>query len=531
MRRQTLGRLVPLVLATFLLAACTSGGSNGTSTDGAPAPGGDATGATAGTTKGGTLTVGLGGYPTSFNPNQAKTAPANSVYRAILQPLVYADSQDSGKLTPALATEWTLDGTAWVFTLRDGVKWSDGSDFTADDVVATIDLMQHGEPASQYLSRISFVTGVTAVDPHTVRFETNGQSATLPAALSDVYVYQKAQIDAGGNDAINSGPIGTGPFKLDSKQDGVEVTVVRNDLYWGDAPALDKVIFKAIADDSTRTAALQAGEIDVAFNVPPDTAKALDGQGGIAIQWTPIGQGMVLSLVTGSPDIAEPLKSAEVRQALNYAVDTQAIVDSALLGYGAPLQGQVLGSDGVGYDPDIPAFGYDPDKAKQMLADAGYPDGFSMTIYTATGRYVKQQEIPQLIAGYLQQVGIQADVKTLEWSDLNAGVSKGAYGATYSGWNYYPTMDGDAPFQLYTCNAGRLMLCDQQFDDLLTQERSEFDPDKRVALLQQMSQILHDQAPAIFLFQSPDVFGVRSNVHGFTPTADDMIHVETISVD
>jgi len=518
MRSRTIGGLVPLILAAALLTSCASSGDTSSpgASDGEPV-------------SGGTLVVGLGGYPTSFNPNQAKTAPANSVYRSILEPLVYADVENAGALEPMLATSWELDGTAWVLTLRDDVTWSDGTPFTADDVVATIDLMQHGEPASQYLSRISFVTGVTAVDEHTVRFDTDGQSATLPTALSDVYMYQAAQIAEGGNDAINAGPIGTGPFKIDSVSEGVEVTVVRNENYWGQAPLLDEVVFKAIPDDSTRAAALQSGEIDIAYNVPPDTAVALDGANGISIQWVPTGQAMVLSIFTESDDLPEPLKDPRVRQALNYAVDKQAIVDQALLGYGATLDGQILGSDGVGYDPSIEAYPYDPDRAKQLLADAGYPDGFSMVINTATGRYVKQQEIPQLIAGYLQKVGIDAEVRTLEWSDLNAGHSKGTFGVTYAGWNYYPSMDADAPLQLYTCTA-RKMFCDQQFDDLLVQERSEFDPDKRTAILQEMGRILHDQAASVFMFQSPDIFGVRSNVHGFVPTADDMVHVESIWV-
>jgi peptide/nickel transport system substrate-binding protein len=235
MRRRLLTGLV--IMATAVAAAACSGdaGSAGT----APAAG--------------TLTVGLGGYPASFNPNQAKTAPANSVYRAIFEALTTADPQKAGELTPTLATSWELlDQKTWQFKLRDNVKWSDGTPFTAADVVATFDLMRNGEPASQYLSRISFISEVVAVDDFTVNFVTNGQSATLPFAISDVYMYPAKLIESGGNAAVNAGPIGTGQFKLESKQEGVEVRLIRNENYWGTPAKLDRVVFKAIADDSTR---------------------------------------------------------------------------------------------------------------------------------------------------------------------------------------------------------------------------------------------------------------------------------------
>jgi peptide/nickel transport system substrate-binding protein len=495
--------------------ACSSGG----------APGGSA-GAN------GMLTVGIGTYPASFNPNQAKTAPANSVYRAIFEALTTADPQKSGELTPTLALSWELiDPKTWQFKLRENVKFSDGTPFTAKDVVATIDLIQNGKPVSQYLSRISFITGVTAVDDLTVNFETNGQSATLPLAISDIYIYPAHQIEAGGNEAVNKGPIGTGPFKMESKQEGVEVRLVRNDSYWGAKPKVSTVVFKAISDDSTRAAALQRGELDIAYNVPPDTAKAIDGKGGVKIAWVSVGQGMMVQFALGSPDLPEPLKNKKVRQALNYAVNKRALIDSVLLGYGSVLDNQVVGPDGRGHNPDLPSYGYDPAKAKAMLAEAGYPNGFPMTILTATGRYVKQQEIPQVIAGDLAKVGVAATVRTMEWSDLNSSSSTGKYGVYYAGRNYYPVMDADYALQLFICDTGRLMMCNRRFDELLVQTRTEPDEGKRTEMLQQMAEILHDEAPGIFLFQSPDIYGVRDTVQGFTPTADDMVHVETISVD
>jgi peptide/nickel transport system substrate-binding protein len=516
-------KTVIVPLACILIAAVTACTSSSTSTS--------SSGSASGTT-GGTLTIGIGAYPTSLNPNQQRITPASTIYHAIFDTLVDADPS-SGKLSAGLATSWKPIGTTdWQFSLRKGVKFSDGTPFTAKDVVATINLILHGTPASQYESRVDFVTGATAVNDYTVDIKTNGQGATLPTAMVDIFMYEASEISKGGNAAVNSNPIGTGQFKIQSKQEGVKVTLVRNPYYWGQAAKLSTVVFDAITDDATRAAALQQGAIDIAYNVPPDTAKTLNGQDGISIKSVAIGQGMMLQFALASPNLPanSPLRNPLVRQALSYAVNTQALVSGELLGYTSALNGQLIGPDGRGYDSKIANYAYNPTKAKQLLAQAGYPNGFALTIETSQGRYVKQQEIPQAIAGELAQVGVNATVNTLDWSDLNAAVAKGTVPVYYIGWNYYPVMDGDYPFQLFTCSSVYKLMCNTQFDQLLRQERSDSNEDQRIAILQQMEVILHNQAPGVFLFQSPDIFGVRSNVQGFTPTADDTIHLDTISM-
>jgi peptide/nickel transport system substrate-binding protein len=473
------------------------------------------------------LRIGLQGYPESFNVNLDHNAPGFSVYRMLFDKLSNADVLNGGALGPELATSWSLvDDTTWRFNLRKDVKWSDGSDFTAADVVATIDLTLNGKPPALMASRIGGVTDAAAVDPYTVDIHTKTKNAILPVGLADIYIYQAKQINAGGNQAIQQSPVVTGMFKVAGREEGVSVTLEPNPYYWGTKSTLDQVVFKPYPEDATRVAALQTGEIDIAYTVPPDDSQVLQSK-GFSLASTPIGQSMVLNLKTVNPDT--PLAKQGVRQALNYAIDKEAIVKDVMLGFGKPLPAQLVGPDGVGFNSQIQAYPYDPARAKQMLADAGYPNGFAITLYTSQGRYVKQKEASEAIAGQLRQVGLDVTMNLQDFSSFFVGSPN--YDMYYSGWNYFPTMDADFVLQQFVCTSQFKVMCNQEFDSLFQQERQEADPAKRSALLQQMQVIVHDQAPAIFMFQAPDIFGVSSHVKGFKPTPDDVVHVDGVTVD
>lgn len=519
-----------LLAGMTLLAACSSQGPapSGGADSSAPAsePGEPASG--------GTLTIGIGGYPQSVNPNLQRSAPGYTLHRAMLDTLTVADSRQGGVLGPGLAVSWELvDDTTWQFKLREGVTWHDGTPFTADDVVATIDLVLNGEPPAQYRNRISDATGAEAVDELTVNITSEAPSATLPAGLSDIYIHQAKQIEEGGNDALNDMPVGTGQFMLAEKEEGVSVTLRRYDGYWGEPALLDEVIFRALPEDATRVAALETGEVDIAYNVPPDDADRLHALDTIDIASVPIGQSMLIQFALTAGQIPEdsPLQDPLVRQALNYAVDKQAIIDNVLLGYTEALPGQLVADDGIGFNPNLEPYPYDPERARELLAEAGYPDGFEFTLHTAEGRYVKQREIPEAIAGQLAEVGVTANLDLREWAALITAAGERTLETYYIGWNYFPVMDGDFVVQHYVCDGIYGLMCNEEYDELFAEQRQETDPEARLELLQRMQEILHEEAPAIFLFQAPDIFGVSSRVHGFEPTPDNVIDLRTISVD
>lgn len=514
------------LLTTLVLALTACGTQSPGATDTEASQGGSPT-------AGGTLVVGIGGYPASLNPNLQRSAVGYSLHRATLDTLTFANSLESGKLEPSLAESWELiDDTTWQFKLREDVLWHDGTPFTADDVVATVELVLNGEPPAQYRNRISSAVGAEKVDDYTVNVMTAEKSAILPVGFADIYIHQAAQIEEGGNDAISAEPIGTGQFKISEREEGVSITVVRNDDYWGEPAQLDAIEFRNLTEDATRVAALESGEIDIAYNVPPDDAARLEASDDIAIMSTPLGQSMMVQWALTSPQIPDdnPLADVRVRQALNYAVDKQSLVDNLLLGYTEILQGQIVASDGLGFNPDLDAYPFDQDQARSLLAEAGYPDGFEFTMTNAEGRYVKSKEIGEAIAGQLAEVGVTVNIEMSEHGTMVTSAGEQTLQTYYFGWNYFPVMDGDFVVQHYTCDGRYGLFCDEEYDQLQAQQRSEPDPEIRAQIIAEMQTILHDQAAALFLFQAPDVFGVSSRVQGFVPTPDNMIDFRTISL-
>lgn len=514
-------RLAVLVLTIVWLVSCTA----------APAPGSSAPASSvAAIDKNGTLTVGMGAYPDSFSPDLSRFTGGLSIWRAVFESLV-KPNPTNGKLEPGLATSWTaINDTTWEIKLRSGVKWHDGSTFSADDVVTTFDKVLNGTPPAEYKNRIAQVTDVKKVDDLTIRLTTGTTpSGILPLGLADIFIHPAKQIKDAGLAAVNQQPIGTGPYSYASREQGVSVTLKRFDGYWGTPATLGTVVFKAYPEDATRIAALERGEIDIAFNTPPDEASRLQGTGKITIATSGIGQAMMVSFATASPALSKPLQDVRVRRALNQAVDKQSIVKDLLSNY-TQVMGQSVGPDGAGYNQDVKPYAYDPDAAKKLLADTGYPNGFSFTLSAGTGRWLKGTEIPQAISGQLKKIGVDAKVELSDYAGMFNKVAAAQLESYYIGWNYYPVMDADFNLQHFTCGSRYKQMCDQTYDNLFNQERSTTDPEKRVALLRQMEQILHDNAPVIFLFQTPDVFGVRSRVQGFKPTADDTIHFDGVTV-
>jgi peptide/nickel transport system substrate-binding protein len=526
------------VLLTFVLALTACGAQAPAQTDTEASTGGQpSSGEPSGNgspTTGGTLVVGIGGYPSSLNPNLQRSAVGYSLHRATLDTLTFANSREGGELQPSLAESWELiDDTTWQFKLRQDVLWHDGTPFTADDVVATVDLVLNGDPPAQYRNRISSAIGAEKVDDYTVNVMTAERSSILPVGFADIYIHQAKQIEEGGNEAISANPIGTGQFKISEREEGVSITVVRNDDYWGEPAFLDAIEFRNLTEDATRVAALESGEIDIAYNVPPDDAARLEESGDVTIMSVPLGQSMMVQWALNSPQIPDdhPLADVRVRQALNYAVDKQSLVDNLLLGYTEILQGQIVADDGIGFNPDLEAYPYDPDRARELLAEAGYPDGFEFTMTNAEGRYVKSKEIGEAIAGQLADVGVTVNIEMSEHGTMVEAAGEQTLQTYYFGWNYFPVMDGDFVVQHYTCDGRYGLFCDEEYDALQAEQRSEPDPAKRAEIMADMQTILHDQAAALFLFQAPDVFGVNSRVHGFTPTPDNMIDFSTIWVD
>lgn len=487
---------------------------------------------TAGTPGGpkGVLRVGLSGDFASMDPNHNFVVVAQSIYRAVWEKLVFVDTLDGAKLKPLLATSWKqVDLNTWEFTLRDGVKFSNGEPFNADSAVDSISRMMQDQQATYY-TRLQTLSGVQALNAQTIRVTTKQPDVLTVQNVQEVLMYPKAYYASVGRNGFNDKPIGTGRYMLEKWDKGGTMTLVANPNYWGDKARVDRIEFRPIPEAATRVAALLAGEIDIAYNINPDDAEQIKKKGFVAPS-VPNGQGTGIQYFPLHAD-AGPIKDKRVRQALNYAVDKDSIVKDIMLGYTRVLDGQVLGPDCFGYNPDLKPYPYDQAKAKQLLADAGYANGFSVNFESAAANYTKAQEVSENVVSQLAKVGVKANLKMLQWDVYVGKILQTLDSAplTYSGWNYYPVMDANFAIQHFRTSSPFKVFSNSQMDALYDSETQEFDRTKREQIIKQFESVARDEATMLFLFQSPLIYGANPRVDGFRPTPDDHPHVETVGL-
>ena len=394
------------------------------------------------------LTIGLSSDVTSMDPHWNNSGPNFSLSMHVFEPLTLTDR--NGRLIPGLATSWkSIDPLTWEFKLRPGVKFHDGGDFTADDVVYSIERVRtlQGTPAS-FSSFVRPITEVVVVDKTTVRIRTAVPHVLVPYDLNSIMIVSKKVAAAASNADFDSGKaaIGTGPFKLVSFKRGDRIALARNDAWWG-APkaAWDQVTFRMVSNDGARIAALLSGDVDVIENVPTsDVARiASDARFKVDRQtsWRTLFWHMdqardVTPFATGNdgkPLAKNPFKDARVRLAISKAINRDAIVSRVMEGLAVPASNLV--SPGIfGHNAAIKVEAYDPEGAKKLLAEAGYPQGFRLTIHGPNNRYVNDGRIAETVAALLSRVGIATKVETQPWSSYLPRARGGEYSMALVGW-------------------------------------------------------------------------------------------------
>jgi peptide/nickel transport system substrate-binding protein len=288
------------------------------------------------------------------------------------------------------------------------------------------------------------------------------------------------------------------------------------------------VTFRHMPEAATRVAALEAGEVDIAYAVPPEVLDRLRGR-GFVIASTNIGQiiNINLSSLPGTP-----MADKRVRQALNLAVDKDEILKTIMGGFGRKLDAQLVGPDAFGYNPKLRPYPYDPTEARRLLTAAGYAGGFEVPFIGTEGRYPKDKEIAEAVVGYLGRIGVRAKLQILEsgvW--LSKLYVKGAMGPMWmSGWMYMPAMDAQLPMTFFQCDSVVWVMCNSEFDRLFREASITTDHRRREQLLFRLSEIIREEAPIIFLHQIPAVFGVSPRVKGLKLLADWSFDISKLAV-
>jgi peptide/nickel transport system substrate-binding protein len=476
----------------------------------------------------GTLRFALSGEPNSLYIPATADKNADIAASQLYDPLVFQD--DDGTIVPALAESWEVskDGTEYIFHLRKGVTFHNGEPFTADDVIAT---WKYGMgEGSSWPDRYSIAKSVEKIDDYTVRVTTDGPKPLLLVTMHDFWsIIPNEYMEKVGLDGFQQHPIGTGPFMFVEWVKGDHITYQANPNYWREGqPRVEKVIFRFITESSTRVAALTADEIDLTKRLTAEEANQLLSVPGVKVIQYPVARIFYIAFNNLTTGKGLPTEDAKVRQAMNYAVDVDAILKSLFGGAGKRAAGFVASSE-LGYGVVKP-FPYDPEKAKQLLAEAGYPNGFKIDMACPTGAYSHFEEVCQAVAGYLEKVGIKVNLEFMEsahYWDLEAKKELpplfGDSWADESG-EAYNRLKGalggmEAPYSAWS---------DPKIDELLDAISKEVDRDKRKALYEQLQVYMQENPPFIYLYEPYTFEAMRDRVMDYHPRASEMCYLNKV---
>lgn len=378
------------------------------------------------------MRIGLALEPSSIDPHYHNLGPNNAFSAHVFNALVEMD--ENQRLIPGLAESWTaVDDTTWEFKLRRNVKWHDGSPFTADDVMFTFERAPAVPNSPSSFALYTKGKTLEKVDDHTVRIKTAEPYPLVPNDVSTIYIVSKKAADGASTGDFNSGKaaVGTGPYRFVEWVPGDRIVIQRYDDYWGEKAQFDKVTIRPIKSDPTRVAALLAGDVDFIDQVPTADIERLKKDANINLSDGVSNRIIYLHFdqfrektpfVTGTDK--NPLLDVRVRKAISKAINREAIVERVMEGVAIPA-GQLLPDTFFGVSPNLKAEKYDPDGAKKLLEEAGYPKGFGLTLHAPAGRYINDAEIAQAVAQMLTRVGIQTKVETLPPSVFFSRASSG----------------------------------------------------------------------------------------------------------
>jgi peptide/nickel transport system substrate-binding protein len=434
--------------------------------------------------------------------------------------------------SPALAEKWSVgeDKLTWTINLRTGVKFHDGTDFNAEAVVFNINRMMNKEfeffdPDLYVPNRISTqeIASYRALDPYTVEIKTTIPYAFFPVSMAYILYASPTAVQKWGNKAYVNHPVGTGPFKVDKYIDGQVMELIPNKDYWGNKPKIDRIILKPMPDPATRLAALQAGQIHWAEVPPPDSKKQIEAEGyNVSLKQYPHAIIFPLNIQD------KPFDNPKVREALQYAIDREGMCKNLLNGLCIPAY-QLMYKGHPWYNESVgEKYKYNPQKAKQLLAEAGYPHGFKIAFPYTTGGSGNMWPGPmmELLQHNLKDVGVELTIVPMEWntliSTIRATFLDKENRAKYQGMWSSPATSAQPSLLAYTssrippagcCNVA--LYQSPEYDRVMAAAMAEFDQVKQDVLLNQAMGVLANDSPVLFLVHDLNFRVLSPKVRGF----------------
>ena len=472
------------------------------------------------------MVIGLLAEPITMDPPQVTDLNSTRVIKRMFEGLT-AQELGTYKIVPGLARSWDIskDGLTYTFQLRPNVQFHDGTPLTAEAVKFCFDRQMDDQGPFYKTGTYPYVKGflgnvaaVEVVNPLTVQIRLKAPLTPFLQYLAhhSLYIYSPEALKRHGKDIVKH-PVGTGPFKLESWEPGIKVVLSRNDQYWAGAPKIRQAIYVPLVEAQARLAALKTGDIDLTMDVPPDSLEGLRKDPNIVVAETNSSAVWYVTLNTRHPI----LKDKRVRQALNYAVNKDAIIRDILRGTAIVSAGPMSPVYGAFHEEKTSRYPYDPDKAKALLKEAGYPGGFELTFHVPESGSGMQSpvEMATVIQANLAAVGVKAKIQTMEWG---AYLKKYLEGPDMAEMSWNPSI-GDPDHMMY------MLLSSDRFppafnvgfyqnarvDELLRKGRTTIDETQRVPLYKEAQRLVGEDAPWIFVDHGKQVIVYRKRVQGF----------------
>ncbi len=537
MKKKALSFVMAAAIAAGCLAGC--GGSSSGSTTAAPAQaaGSEAAGteAAAGSEAAGSeagkdsLVIVLSSDILSMDPYRYDETPTNQVMLHMYEGMVRMAADMSYE--PCLAESWeqSEDGLTWTFHLRKGVKFHDGEEMDSADVLASIKTAMNPDSPSAFSSYCSTFESVEAPDAETIVIKTGTNNPLMLFDISQIYVLKQENVEGKTEEEIASSVVGTGRYKFVEQVKEDHIDMVANEDYWGEIPAIKNVRFRPITNEATRTATMLTGEVDFTIDVSVRDIDRLENTEGISVLKQQGLREIYLNLDSREdsplfPGQKNPMSDPKVRQAMYLAIDEATIIKNIMNGCAFEMN-SIVPENYVGYAP-VEREAYDPEKAKALLAEAGYPDGFEVTLDAPNDRYMNDGQIAQAVAGFLEKVGIKVNLNLMPKANFFSYIKPAENNSMFlmTGWadssgeglsllhDMLYTFDREAG--VGTVNRGHYS--NAEVDALIDQAFNELDETKRGELVAEADKIAREDYAYIPLHFEQDTYAIKDTLN-YTP--------------
>ncbi|MXR21296.1 ABC transporter substrate-binding protein [Halobacterium bonnevillei] len=521
--------------ATSSVAGCLGGGGDG----------------------GGTLRYGRSAHSDTLDPQNTTSGEVSKVTNQIYDGLINFTPGEA-TLEKSLATDWTMDGESVTLQLREDAQFDDGTDFTADDFIATYrrfvdeDYEYHFEESSVYgpFTLGNWIDSVEKDGDYTLNITLTQPYAPFLRNLAMFAAVVMSKDDVESDFNFNQDANGTGPFQLDELDNANgRIRLTPNDNYWGDGPQVSELLFIERGQNSTRAQALVEEELEIIDNLDPDTISTVEDADNAAVE---SGQGINIGYMVFNQSRVEAFRDTRVRQAISYAIDTQSIVEEVYEGIATDAN-QPCPPALFGHNPDIEAYPQDLEKAKSLLEEAGYGDGFSFQLTTfqnARGYNPAPLPTAETIRTNLGEIGITVEIDDRQFGDYLTYTGEGRHDASLSGWY---TDNADPDNFMYVLlhpqvespegqdyvdwgtegfnTSNRAAWANEEYMSLVEEAQRTADQSSREDLYHEAAQIAHDEAPWVYIDYADEVRGVRENVSNYTVSAIGGPHLHLVEVE